>query len=116
MHKIPWGSRTHASYLEDLRKHLIHVRVDTLDVKAQICNVLVYKLSYPHGRAIKAKHKIAMLGLKAGDVLQPYCGDLFDVHSYESLTPPFSIWFFRPDSQSYLVGVPLLWNVPDVLA
>ena len=109
---MPWTERSHASYLEDLRKHIHMVTIDSLDDKSRLLDSLHWLVKYPWGRTVKRGH--GCFGLRPGDSL--CCGgDIgVDKHSLEHLAVPFTVAFFRARASSAICGVSVMWNVPGV--
>jgi hypothetical protein len=111
LHSLPWKTRDHDSYLAELKTQTIIVNITTLDEKTELLDSLVWKVKYPWGRRIKARHG-GKFGLKTGDKLS-IGGDIgIDMHAVEGLSAPFKLVFFR-EAKSAIAGVSLMWNIVD---
>ena len=110
----PWGERTHDEFLNDTREQLTSVRIHDEATRTLLLDSVHHRLTHPYGRLVRPYVHLEALGIKSGDSLQSYCGDLRDVNSLEVLQLPATVWFFRIYDKTLLNGVTLLWHLPGV--
>ena len=90
----PWKEFSQNDYLEQLKRQLHTIRLDTIDQRKALVSILVDKDQWPWGRRVDSELRGRPWGLKKDDRLV-IGGDLGCVRDIEHLKVPTKVFFYE---------------------